>query len=131
MVFGAVSDISRPILVTYHRGSQKVNLAMSDVLFANDPTILALRRALDREAASPQVGEDPSDALVRVVQRCLPLDICNTVFLPADGTCGPRLAIAFKPAFRRYLAFAAEYWLYVTHGRESLPRVESQSTRVA
>jgi len=55
-------------------------------LLADDPTIAALRRALDRYATAPETGEDLTGGLVSVIFGCLPLDICNTVFAPADGT---------------------------------------------
>src|ERR1700728_4332826 len=90
------------------RGSPRMEL------FAGDPTIVALRRLLDREAATGlERVEHPADLLCRVLERCLPLNVCNAVFLPADGTRGPHLAIAFEPAFRTYVAFAAEYWLHI------------------
>jgi hypothetical protein len=42
---------------------------------SGDPAILALRRALEREAATLKARENPADAFIRVVQGCLPLDI--------------------------------------------------------
>jgi hypothetical protein len=82
---------------------------------AGDPTINALRLALNREAAALEAGEHASNQLVSVILGSLPLDVYNVVFLPADGTRGPCLAISFKPAFGRYVTFAAEYWAGLSH----------------
>src|ERR1700730_5617957 len=85
---------------------------------AGDPTIGSLRRALDDHyAAASESGEGVSKGLVGVILNCLPLDIFNCIFLPADGTRGPHLAITFKPAFRSYVTFAAEYWAGLVHSR--------------
>jgi hypothetical protein len=89
---------------------------------AEDPTILALKRALDGHAAALERG-DSSRQLVDVISSCLPPDVSNTVFLPADGTSGPHLAISFKPAFRRYVTFAAEYWAAVVHRNTPVDRI--------
>jgi hypothetical protein len=88
---------------------------------ASDPTILALRRVLDAYSVDANSREHLSGGLVREIFRCLPADVFNPVFLPADGASGPHLAITFKPAFRRYVAFAAEYWkgLVIDHGQSS------------
>ena len=83
---------------------------------ARDPTILSLRRALDRKAAAVEAGKDSPDGLVSVILSCLPHDVINPVLSAADGTSSPGLAIAFKPAFRRYVTFAAEYWASLVHG---------------
>jgi hypothetical protein len=80
-----------------------------------DPTILALRRALDRERAALQSGEHSVESLKDVVFRCLPQDVFHAVFIPANETGGPGLAIAFKPAFRDYMAFVAEYVRNLAH----------------
>jgi hypothetical protein len=95
-------------------------------LTCNDPTILALRRALDREAAALNAGECTPDHLVKAIFGCLPSDIFHPVFLPADGTSSPYLAISFKPAFRRYVTFAAEYWADLVQGRPPLRRHTEQ-----
>jgi hypothetical protein len=91
-------------------------------LVSGDPTIDALRRALDRHARSLDPGEHSVDALAHIVVGCLPHDIFSAVFLPANGTGCPRLAIAFKPEFRLYAAFAAEYWLSLVHKSALSPR---------
>jgi hypothetical protein len=98
-------------------------------LVAEDPTILALRRALDSHAAAFEAG-DSSHQLVDVIAGCLPVDISNAVFLPADGARGPHLAISFKPSFRRYVTFAAEYWAAIVHGNTPVERI-NPNQRVA
>ena len=87
---------------------------------ASDPTILALRGALDGQAAALEAQESLPDGLVDVIFGCLPHDVLNPVFTPADGAFGPGLAIAFKPAFRRYVTFAAEYWVSLARRYPSL-----------
>lgn len=107
--------------------------AKTKTSLASDPTILALRRIIDGYAASgiPDPGERLPNHLVEAMFRSLPLDICDTVFLPANGTGSPHLALAFKPEFRRYVAFAAEYWLnVVTHGRASSASAETRELSV-
>jgi hypothetical protein len=84
---------------------------------AGDPTIRSLRRDIDRHyAATMESGEHVSNGLVGVIFGCLPPDMFNCIFLPADGARGPHLAITFKPAFRGYVTFAAEYWAGLAHG---------------
>jgi hypothetical protein len=66
---------------------------------AGDPTIRSLRLVIDRHcAATLESGEHVSNGLVGVIFSCLPPDIFNCIFLPADGARGPHLAITFKPA---------------------------------
>ncbi len=90
---------------------------------AGDPAIVSLRRALDRHyAAAAEPREDASNGLVGVILSCLPPDIFNCIFLPADGTRSPRLTITFKPAFRSYVTFSAEYWVCLIHGHMSSHR---------
>ena len=84
-------------------------------LVGGDPTILALRRALDRERAALKAGKHTIDSLTNVVFRCLPQDFFHPVFLPADSASGPGLAIAFKPSLRGHMAFVAEYVRNITH----------------
>src|ERR1700730_3955885 len=82
-----------------------------------DPTIAALRRTIDRHyAATGGISCHPSESLINEVFRDLPAGDVNCVFLPADGARGPCLAIALKPAFRRYVAFAAEYRMVAQGG---------------
>jgi hypothetical protein len=95
------------------REERKLKRAMN--LISSDPTILALRRALDRHYATAKARKDTSGDLISVIFSCLPRDIFNTVFLPTDGTRGPHLAITFKPAFGAYVTFAAEYWASLIH----------------
>lgn len=90
-------------------------------LVSDDPSISALRRLLDAHYASlPDPGKCGADELVRVIFGGLPLDIFDAVFLPANGTGSPHLALAFKPAFRGYVAFATEYWLNIISHRDSV-----------
>ena len=89
---------------------------------AGDPTILALRRALDGHAAALERG-DFSDQLPNLILDCLPLDLYKSIFLPADRTSGPHLAISFKPAFGRYVTFAAEYWAAIVHRNTPVERI--------
>ena len=107
-------------LSTPHKRQAEMKVGKPKDSVVSDPTILSLRRALDRHAASGETRENAADGLVSVILSCLPLDICNTVFLPADGTHGRHLAIAFEPAFRRYVTFAAEYWVGLAHRFPSL-----------
>ncbi len=100
-------------LSTPHKRQAEMKVGKPKESVASDPTILALRRALDRQVL--QAGESPTEALVSVILGCLPQDIFHPVFLPADGTCGPRLAISFEPAFGAYVAYAAEYWASLAH----------------
>jgi hypothetical protein len=95
---------------------------VNERLVTEDPTILALRRALDGHAAALERG-DFSRQLPNLILSCLQLDICNTIFLPADGTRGPHLAISFKPALRRYVTFAAEYWAALIHRDTPVERI--------
>jgi hypothetical protein len=76
-----------------------------------------MRSLDDHYAAASESGEGVSKGLVGVILNCLPLDICNCVFLPADGTISQHLAITFKPAFRSYVTFVAEYWAGLVHSR--------------
>jgi len=110
-------------LNTPHKRQSEMKIGKLNGSIASDPTILALRRALDRRAL--QAGENPTETLVRVILGCLPQDIFHPVFLPTNGTRGPRLAISFKPAFRTYLAFAAEYWASLAH--KSFSPISSES----
>jgi hypothetical protein len=87
-----------------------------DRLLSNDPTILALRRALDREAAALNAGEGSTDHLVNAIYACLPHDFVKPVFLPASGTSPPCLAVIFSPEFHQYVAFATEYLAGFIHG---------------
>ena len=95
---------------------------------ASDPTIDSLRRALDRHyAAAMESREHVPNGLVGAILGCLPPDIFNCIFLPADVARGPHLAITFKSAFRRYVTFAAEYWADLVLGH-SLPSSNRDST---
>lgn len=89
------------------------------IIVSSDPTVLSLRRALDRHYATAKAREDASDGLISVIFGCLTRDTFDTVFLPADGTRGPHLAITFKPMFRAYVTFAAEYWASLIHDVDS------------
>jgi hypothetical protein len=64
--------------------------------------------------------EHVPNGLVGAILGCLPTDIFNCIFLPADVARGPHLAITFKSAFRRYVTFAAEYWAGLIHGHMPL-----------
>src|ERR1700732_1319158 len=76
---------------------QKQKERPARMLSAGDPTIRSLRLALDDHcAAASESGEGVSKGLVGVILNCLPLDICNCIFLPAGGARGPHLAITFK-----------------------------------
>src|SRR5271165_6917354 len=70
-----------------------------------DPTLDSIREVLDGYIASLKDGEDMGD-LVGSIFRCIPKDTFHADFLP---TRGPGLFITFKPAFRYYMEFIAEY----------------------
>jgi hypothetical protein len=87
------------------------------------PTIRSLRRDLDRHyAATVESRDHVSNGLVGVIFSCLPPDMFNCIFLPADGARGPHLAITFKPAFRRFsqkgLVTSGFYLLLLSSRRE-------------
>jgi len=79
-------------------------------LLADDPTILALRRALDSHVGSVgDAAKHSPNLLVDLIFSCLPRDIVHPVFLPAEGTGAPCVAVSSNPDFNRYGAFAAAY----------------------
>jgi hypothetical protein len=88
---------------------------------AGDPTIIALRRALDSEASGLNPGENLPEGLISKIFACLPKNLVHSVFLPADGTHSPCVAIAFKPSFEDYITFAAEYWANLVHSSLQSP----------
>ena|ERR1700733_1947653 len=91
---------------------------MRDCSVAGDPTILALRRALDRYAANADCGsgkEPRRDGFVDLITSHLPHNCVKPVFLPANGASPPCLAVIFSPEFHQYVAFATEYWAALTH----------------
>jgi hypothetical protein len=95
-------------------------------LVADDPTILALRRALDSHTAAFEVGDEPCN-LVDVIAGCLPNDLVHPILTPADGASPPGLAISFDPGFDRYVTFAAEYWASLAHRFPSLKETGLES----
>jgi hypothetical protein len=91
-------------------------------LLIEDPTILALRRALDREAATFNSGEGSTDHLINAIYACLPYDCVECIVLPASGASAPSLALRVGKQ-DRYLAFAAEYWAAIVHGNTPVERI--------
>jgi hypothetical protein len=93
-----------------------------------NPTMLRLRRTLDREAAAAlKGGECSTNHLIDAVFRCLPNDIVHPVLLPADGTGNHGLALRFSADFERCVAFAAEYWASLVHKPVSLNQAPNAS----
>lgn len=103
--------------------------AQADLTSACDPTEAALRAALDRYAAGMAEGvtEHVTHGLVSEVLSCLPDGLFEPVLLPANGTANPRLAISFRPAFRRYVTFAAQYWAELVTAHRSPPQPDLSS----
>jgi hypothetical protein len=94
-------------------------------MIIDDPTILALRLALDRYGATADggSGKDPCrEVFVDLITSHFPQNFVKAVFLPANEASPPCLAVIFRPEFHQYVAFATEYWAALTH---SAPLFES------